>query len=502
MNKYDVIIIGSGLGSLVCANILSREGFHVCVLEKHAQAGGCLQNFSRHNHSFDTGVHYLGGMLPGQPLYNYWNYLGILPGIKLHRLDADGFDIIAFDKGEFPLAQGFEHFSEQLLPYFPKGKDALTNYIQHLLAISTAFPLYNLEIPETYSREDLFRSRSACQFLTNLTTGIRNPESGIQLSSVLAGNNFLYAGDRDSTPLHHLALTNHVFISSAWQLAGGSNQLTLALGKNIEKNGGSLLLRNEVSSIHHANDRFTIRTKAGEVFFSSIVISGIHPANTYRMMDTSLVRPMTRNRIFALPNTGAAFSLFLCLKKDAIPYQNYNYHFFKNFNVWSTSSSGAEWPLRYMLYTPFPPNGGIFAETMIVMTYLDFSMFKRWENTTVGRRGQEYLETKHLLENKLLDVVEQKYPCLRQNITYMESATPLTWRDYTGTPEGSMYGIRKDFSDSVRTTILPRTKIPNFYFTGQNINLHGLLGVTIGAVTTCGEILGLENLLNKIRNAR
>jgi all-trans-retinol 13,14-reductase len=41
----------------------------------------------------------------------------------------------------------------------------------------------------------------------------------------------------------------------------------------------------------------------------------------------------------------------------------------------------------------------------------------------------------------------------------------------------------------------------NFYLTGQSTNLHGLQGVTIGAVLTCSEILGLEYTLNKIGDA-
>jgi all-trans-retinol 13,14-reductase len=82
----------------------------------------------------------------------------------------------------------------------------------------------------------------------------------------------------------------------------------------------------------------------------------------------------------------------------------------------------------------------------------------------------------------------------------MEASTPLTWRDYDGIPEGSMYGIEHDYRDPLVTTLLPVTKIPGFYFTGQNINIQGVLGVTIGAMLTCGEIIGLEYLLNKVRN--
>jgi len=57
MSKYDVIIIGSGLGGLQCGYILSREGFKVCIVEKNDQIGGSLQNFVRKDCIFDVGGH-------------------------------------------------------------------------------------------------------------------------------------------------------------------------------------------------------------------------------------------------------------------------------------------------------------------------------------------------------------------------------------------------------------------------------------------------------------
>ena len=60
MSKYDIIIIGSGLGGLECGAILSKEGFNVCVVEKNTQFGGCFQTYRRKGHLFDTGIHYVG----------------------------------------------------------------------------------------------------------------------------------------------------------------------------------------------------------------------------------------------------------------------------------------------------------------------------------------------------------------------------------------------------------------------------------------------------------
>ena len=72
------------------------------------------------------------------------------------------------------------------------------------------------------------------------------------------------------------------------------------------------------------------------------------------------------------------------------------------------------------------------------------------------------------------------------------SSTPLTYRDYTATPEGSAYGVRKDWHSPMMTLLTPKTPIPNLLLTGQSLTLHGLLGVSMTSLFTCAEILGKE----------
>src|SRR5687768_17824906 len=117
MHNYDVVFIGSGLGGLTCGAILSKNGYKVCVLEKNKQIGGCLQTFTRDRTIFDSGVHYVGGLEPGQNMYQIFKYLGIMEKLNLKRLDMDCFDRIAFagDNKEYKMAQGYELFIEGLL---------------------------------------------------------------------------------------------------------------------------------------------------------------------------------------------------------------------------------------------------------------------------------------------------------------------------------------------------------------------------------------------------
>ena len=82
----------------------------------------------------------------------------------------------------------------------------------------------------------------------------------------------------------------------------------------------------------------------------------------------------------------------------------------------------------------------------------------------------------------LLDCVEEKFPGLRSKYQNILHSYALSYRDYIGNDDGSMYGIAKDYSNPLKTFISPRTKIPNLYLTGQNLNLHGILGATMSGL--------------------
>ena len=245
---------------------------------------------------------------------------------------------------------------------------------------------------------------------------------------------------------------------------------------------------------------FKVLTKTGGCYLSKNFISGIHPAKTMQMMDPAYFRRSYFIRIKNLHNTVSSFAVYLVMNDRSFPYLDHNYYYHSTEDVWN-DGKGEGWPSGYMLHTPAPASAGGYAGNMIILSAMPFEKVKKWEHTQSGNRGQEYLDFKDRWANALLDLAAKRFPGLRPAIKYMEASTPLTWRDYTGIPEGSMYGIERDYQDPLVTTLLPATKIPGFYFTGQNMNLHGVLGVTIGAVLTCGEMLGLGYILDKVRKS-
>ena len=143
---------------------------------------------------------------------------------------------------------------------------------------------------------------------------------------------------------------------------------------------------------------------------------------------------------------------------------------------------------------------------MTILTYMRYDEVKKWEKTfntvsTEDDRGDDYEAFKKQKAETLLDCVEERFTGLRDCIKSYYTATPLSYRDYIGNDDGSMYGIVKDYKNPLKTFISPRTKLPNLYLTGQNLNLHGILGATMSGLVTCIAFMGSETIVEKIRNA-
>ena len=100
-----------------------------------------------------------------------------------------------------------------------------------------------------------------------------------------------------------------------------------------------------------------------------------------------------------------------------------------------------------------------------------------------------YEHLKRRMADECIELAERFIPNLSDKYDRRYISTPLTWYDYTATPDGSAYGMRKDYHQPMMTMLSPRTPIPNLLLTGQSLVLHGLQGVVKTAFETCSEIL-------------
>ena len=500
--QYDVVIVGSGLGGLVSSIILAKEGYSVCVLEKNNQYGGNLQTFVRDKTIFDTGIHYIGGLDEGQNLYKYFKYLGIIDQLNLKKLDENGFDIISFedDQNEYPHAQGYDNFVKQLEHYFPQEKENIQEYCEKIRAICNSFPLYNLESEGKYDNAILE---------LNAKTTIDECTKNEKLRAVLGGSNFLYAGIADKSPFYVHALSVNSYIQSSWRCINGGSQITKQLLKQLKKYGGEFYKYKEVTRFNVENNKvISVEMKDGTQLLGSYFISNIEPKTTLKLAGEENFRKSFYSRIQSLEGVISAFSLYIVFKPETFKYINHNhYHFKKSSEVWTAHEYDEEsWPKAFMASMNASKKQEEWAEGMTCITYMKYDDVAPWMdtfNTTAEEndRGESYEEFKSRKTAKFLNEIELKFPGIKDCIRSVHTSTPLSYRDYIGGDKGNMYGYVKDSNNPMKTLIASKTKLDNLYLTGQSINMHGVLGVTIGAVVTCSEIVGKEYLVTKINQA-
>jgi hypothetical protein len=84
----SALIIGAGLGGLLCGQLLSRKGLKVTLLEADPVPGGILHTFNWDGIRCERGFHSAGGLGPGEPLEKLFRPLGLLD-LPWYRADAD-----------------------------------------------------------------------------------------------------------------------------------------------------------------------------------------------------------------------------------------------------------------------------------------------------------------------------------------------------------------------------------------------------------------------------
>jgi len=499
--EYDILVIGSGLGGLVSALILAKEGLKVCVLEKNNQYGGNLQTFSRDKLIFDTGVHYLGGLSKGQNLNRFFSYLEIMDELELQQMDEDGYDRISFgeDHVEYPHAQGYQNFVEQLSAYFPEERENLENYCEEIQYVCSHFPRYNVVGKEEYNEEILHLNTR--RFIESVTPNKK-------LQSILLGSNFLYAGDSENIPFYVHALTVNSYIQSAYKCVKGGSQISKLLIRKLRRYGAEVHKHSEVSEFifNENNILSSVKTVSGKEYAAKQFISNIEIRSIIRLIGEERLKKSFLNRVLSWKPVSSCFSIYVVLKPQSLPNFNYNiYHYSSEELVWNAFRYRKEaWPETYMLSSSPSKHHPEFAESLTAISYMDFDEVREWEATfnTIAdehERGLQYESFKLEKTEKMLTALEKKIPNLRHAVKKIYASSPLSYRDYIGSIDGNMYGYMKSSENPLKTMVSPRTKIENLFLTGQSVNMHGILGVTIGAFNTCAEILGKEIIDLRLR---
>ncbi|MEM9555433.1 MAG: NAD(P)/FAD-dependent oxidoreductase [Acidobacteriota bacterium] len=517
---WDVVVIGSGMGGMTCAALLSKLGRRVLVLEQHYVPGGYTHAFPRKGYLWDVGVHAVGEVtrhtLPGRVLHHLtdgrlrWASLG--PVYDAFHF-PDGFRI------DFP--DNPRQFRDNLVAAFPDEEDAVDAFLLRVREVAGTMRSYlaSRTLPRRLVRPiEWLIARDARRFLLQRTDEeLARLTDDPRLRTVLAAQ-WGYCGappSRSSFAVQAL-ITRH-FLHGGYYPEGGSSEIARQLLRTVADAGGWTRILADVDEILlDGNKAVGVRLKDGETIRARRVVSATSVATTVR----HLLPPEARAQAWArdvdtLEPGPAHVCLYLGFRGDirTAGASGANQWFYNTWDseddVWEVDDPDAlgRPPVLYCsfpsLKDPLHDPGPEQCHTGEVVTFVPWQTFAAWRGTRSRRdRGPEYERLKTAIEDALLEQFLERMPELRPMVDYVELSTPASTDYFVRPVDGSIYGLlptpERFASDSLR----PRSPIRNLFFGGSDAAMVGVIGAMMGGLlaATAAEPLRALRLLRRIES--
>jgi all-trans-retinol 13,14-reductase len=514
-DTWDAIVIGSGIGGLTAAAMLSvHGGKRVLVLERHYVAGGFTHSFHRPGFDWDVGLHYIGQVQdPRSPVHKAFDH--ITGGRVEWAAMPDVYDRIVIEGRTFHLAAGEEHLREGLKQHFPRESRSIDKYLRAVRAVNRVRNLYYAEkvmpAPAAAFAGSLLRApylhwarRTTLEVLQGIT-------SNRELIGVLTAQ----WGDYGLPPSQssfaiHATIVEH-YLAGASYPVGGASIIAAAILPQIERAGGVVVTSAEVAEVLCSKDRAVgVRMADGREFRAAMVLSDAGATNTFsRLLPTDMPAvDRLRAELRALPPSTAHLSLYVGLNATAEALG------LTGTNLWIYPGYDHDENVRRFAADPTAPFPAVYISfpsakdpdftrrhpgksTIEVITMLPYDAFARWGKQRWKHRGPEYEQLKQQFTARFLEELERQVPQAAGHIDQAELSTPVTTRHFMNYEKGEIYGIAATPARYALRTLGARTPIRNLYLTGQDVASLGVVGALYGGVIGASVALG-KNLMSAV----
>ena len=235
------------------------------------------------------------------------------------------------------------------------------------------------------------------------------------------------------------------------------------------------------------------RLENGEEIEASNCVSSIHPRQLLSLVDPSFFRPIYRKRIESLEETPSAFLVYGVLAKPVQSMKGRN-HFF--IDTLGYPVMGHDIPLhKRPLYVTSAGRTKDNFEGFLALSPSSFDELEQWKDTSSGKRPDAYRNYTEKVTRVFCDRLQELDSSFGAPIQ-VSCATPLTIRDWSNSPFGSMYGTKHMIDQH---DLVPATRLKNLFLTGQSVSAPGLLGAMVSAFLTCGSIFGHHQMREELR---
>lgn len=518
---YDAVVIGSGMGGLTTAALLSELGWTVCVLEQHYTAGGYTHSYERKGYEWDVGVHYIGDVGVKTRTRKMFDFLS---GGKLEwaAMDAE-YDRFYIGDEVFSAIAGKQEFHDNLLQRFPDEHSAIDRYLELLAEVSGAMSAYGMgrllkpwqqtiaaPLMKWQTPDCLFRS--TYEVLSELT-------DNQDLIAVLCGQ----WGDMGLPPkrsafMAHAMIARH-YMHGGFYPVGGSWKIAESIIPRIQRSGGEVFTYARVNEILvDAGKVIGVAMTDGHRIECPCVISSAGVNNTFSdLLQANVVKVYGYDRLLAkVKPSFAHLCVYVGLLETAeqlgLPKTNFWIYPHNDYDAaveQFVQDKNAAFPVVYISFPsakdPDYLNRHPGTATIEIVAPAPYEWFAQWQDSTWGKRGVEYDALKKNLCDRLMQHLYDKLPHLQGKVDYYEVSSPLSTDWFAGYRRGELYGLEHSSERLQQKWLGPRTRISGLWLTGQDVLTCGVTGAMMAGMLTTTAIAGMRKmtpLLKRIYGGR
>ncbi|MBW1686736.1 MAG: FAD-dependent oxidoreductase [Deltaproteobacteria bacterium] len=494
-DRYDVAIVGSGIGGLTTGALLAKQGLSVLVVDQHYLPGGACSVLRRDGVTFDAAVGMMfgfgeSGFSPHRFVMNALEEeIDIFPHPNLYRMTINGRHLTFW--------RDFERFFEELVGFFPQARDELRALYDHLFDIHdnvmpkggvvvppTEAPLPSPDDPPSANRENIQRLLGLLTDNTEdiLKRFISDPEVLAFFNMLTCTYCYTTAAETPAILSAAMFVDNHE--GGIFYPCGSTQMLSNKLEKSIEEHGGRVITRHLVEEILiHDGKARGVRLDDGTVVEADRVVSNATVWNLYR----KLIKPEHVSQeklawVESLVPTFGSVVLYLWVDEEVIPEDTPPILFLIKDMYDITGNDITIFLSSVGDPSLCPP--GTHSFTVVQPSQVEWP--RPWD-PDFDREAYERL--KRLEAEKLLDQVETEFPTVRKHIRRMEVGTPTTIERFLLKEKGAVGGPKQMMGQELMKRLHARSEWENLYHCGDST----VMGVGISATTISG--VGAANMV-------
>jgi len=445
--KYDIIIIGAGLGGLTAGAKLTREGKKVLVIEQHNHPGGCATTFKRGNFTLEVGLHEMDGPSPRDMKTRIFNDLDVFTNVEFIKVPE--FYRFINDRYSVTIPHEPEIAIERLSELFPTEKEGIKAYFDQLLAT-----------PKRTEEKD----NNVADFLDSI---INNDD----LKLILLGNIGYFHDDPCSLSLAYYTMAQRSYYTGgASFIKGGSQKLSDHLAAYLKDHGGEFLFNHIATGISTNGNKVTgvtykkkndpdsqeMKAMAGEIVANNAI------PNVARLLPPETGRELNKE-ISSLKCGASLLTVYLGFSRPPREL-GHNYYSTALFDSSVRSirdiyrNNNDDFSRRSFIFVDYGQvDSGLAPAGKSVGAICCVDYLKDWENLD----KKEYASKKKQITETLIQRLDKIIPGIKNIIEYSETGTSSTVRRYTLNPGGAVYGFAQTPS---RKTFDSFKLLDNLYF--------------------------------------